>query len=123
MADRRLLFVYGSLKQGLSRHRFIVDQELLGEAQTEARYSLFDFGDYPGLVAGESAISGEVYRVAEAAWPILDDVECVSSGLYTCELIRLQPPFVNEDVWAYFYAQPIPATAPKCSVWPPESPG
>jgi len=117
--SRRLLFVYGSLKRGLSRHHFLAEQTFFGDATTLPDYALYDFGDYPAMTAGTQAVHGELYEVSAACWPILDRVECVSDALYRCELVALRPPFDESTVWAYLYAQPISQRACIGSVWPP----
>ena len=44
------IFVYGTLKRGQRNHNFLSDHEFLGDAQTEARYRLYDTGRHPALV-------------------------------------------------------------------------
>lgn len=90
--DQYLVFVYGTLRKGeindLSvaavRHAIPVP-ELVGQASVKGR--LYDFGEYPGLVLGEStnAVWGDVYRVDAALLPVLDEIEEVypdQSGLF-----------------------------------------
>lgn len=70
------VFVYGSLLSGESNHRQMAGARLVGEAVTEARFTLVDLGPYPALVAGgETAIVGEVYEVDEVLLARLDRFE------------------------------------------------
>lgn len=121
MIDRRLLFVYGSLKRGFSRHEVLAGQTFLGDAETEPKYALYDFGDYPGMTPGATAIRGEVYEVTADCWPVLDRVECVDGGLYVCEQVALQSPFESHIVYTYLYAQDVGDMHPIGPVWPVES--
>ena len=70
------LFTYGTLMTGFSR------RPLLGEARLEGlgriRGSLYDFGDYPGVVLdGRGWVAGELYQVPDlpARLPTLDREE------------------------------------------------
>lgn len=108
LADHHLVFVYGLLKRGFSLHHHLSGCEFVGEAITEPDYYLVDCREYPGLRhaeafhAGES-IRGEVFRVSSHALRRLDDVEGVSEGLYCREYVRVQGPFADQQVWAWFY--------------------
>jgi gamma-glutamylcyclotransferase (GGCT)/AIG2-like uncharacterized protein YtfP len=57
-----LLFAYGTLMRGFSRHRFLVAGAAYVGAAT-ARGTLVDLGRYPGLVEGRGRVRGEVYRL------------------------------------------------------------
>ena len=64
-----LVFVYGTLKRGLSNHGWLRGQTFEGEARTVPRYRMFDLGGYPGMVLADEgeggAIEGEVWAVDE----------------------------------------------------------
>ncbi len=62
-AEPDLLFVYGTLRPGLSSEgsRLVRDLESLGEATV--RGVLYDLGDYPGMVVGDGLVHGDVLRV------------------------------------------------------------
>ena len=71
--DASILFIYGALLPGLRLEREMSGAERLGAAQV--RGQLYDIGSYPGLVAGQGLVSGELYRVtSEHLWR-LDAVE------------------------------------------------
>lgn len=81
------VFVYGTLRAGESndigraaaRHS-IEAPRLLGEASLRGR--LYDFGAYPGLVYDEEEepVVGEVYTIAPALLPVLDEIEEIVPG-------------------------------------------
>ena len=57
-----MLFTYGTLMRGFSRHRFLLGTaRLVGEARVQA--SLLDLRHYPGLVAGSGVVRGELYHL------------------------------------------------------------
>ncbi len=62
MLDR--LFVYGTLMTGFSRRPLLGPAILEGRARV--RGSLYDFGEYPGLVLDDGGwVRGELYRVPD----------------------------------------------------------
>ncbi|MFT5326270.1 MAG: gamma-glutamylaminecyclotransferase [Planctomycetaceae bacterium] len=103
-----LVFVYGTLQRGRALHEHLAAHRFVGEAKTQPEYRLYRIGWYPGLVEAPSsgeglAIHGEVWDVDEPGLRLLDEVEDVSSGLYERRSIRLQKPFDQSKVLAYFY--------------------
>jgi gamma-glutamylaminecyclotransferase len=70
-----LLFVYGSLKRGRANHRQLQAAQYLAPARTAARFGLRVIDGYPALVPGSRAIVGELYRIAAALLPELDEFE------------------------------------------------
>jgi gamma-glutamylcyclotransferase (GGCT)/AIG2-like uncharacterized protein YtfP len=96
------LFVYGTLKRGMSHHHRLAGQEFLGAVQTLPRYRLYACGWHPGLVeVGEDgvAVQGELWRVDERTLAELDRFE-------GDELFERRPIAVAhsaEEVLAYFY--------------------
>jgi gamma-glutamylcyclotransferase (GGCT)/AIG2-like uncharacterized protein YtfP len=61
------LFVYGSLLSGETHAARLASSRLLGEARTEARYTLVDLGPYPALLEGGStALGGRV--IVSGSW-------------------------------------------------------
>ncbi len=103
-----LIFVYGTLQRGRALHKHLASQSFVGTAQTQAEYRLYRIEWYPGLVDAKTsgqglAIHGEVWDVDDAALRVLDKVEEVDSGLYERRPIRLQEPFDQLEVVAYFY--------------------
>lgn len=104
-----LVFVYGTLKRGRALHQHLAGQRFAGDARTMPEYRLYRIEWYPGLVPAvpcESgvAIHGEVWDVDEAGLKVLDEVEEVDSGLYERRSIRLQSPFDQDEVVAYFFS-------------------
>ncbi|PXA71427.1 gamma-glutamylcyclotransferase family protein [Vibrio sp. 11986-1-5] len=72
-----LVFVYGTLRQGESHHDYLSESKLLGYFETPPSYALHDLGPYPGLIAGQQSIKGEVYQVDERTLAKLDVLEDV----------------------------------------------
>ncbi len=69
------LFVYGTLKRGFPAHGLLHGAVGGEPARTVAAFRLVNLGAYPGLVAGEVAVEGEVYQVTFAQLAALDDYE------------------------------------------------
>jgi gamma-glutamylaminecyclotransferase len=86
------IFVYGTLKRGLSNHRWISDQQFITEARTEPVYRMYDCGGFPGMIpVAEDGVSilGEIWEVDEPGRKKLDILEDVEGGEYALELARL----------------------------------
>ncbi len=107
------LFVYGTLKRGESRSRFLSGQRFIATAHTRPLYRLYDLGDYPGLVecgAGLS-IKGELWDVHEACLMRLDQVEGCDMGLYRREPVKLAAPHDELSAVTYLYRKSIDGLA------------
>jgi len=105
-----LVFVYGSLKSGLSNARLLHGQRFLGPAVTRPHYRMFDWGGYPGMVERPHdglAIRGEVYQVDAPCLVALDLLEDVDQGLYWRGPVDLAEPFHGHRVEAYFFGRPV----------------
>lgn len=105
--DRRLLFVYGTLKRDGSNHSFLAEQSFCGEARTVPGFKLVNLGEYPGMVVDPSdtrGVAGEVWSVDPECVANLDELEGLAEGLYRRERINLQPPFDQSAVETYIYA-------------------
>jgi gamma-glutamylcyclotransferase (GGCT)/AIG2-like uncharacterized protein YtfP len=108
MSER--VFVYGTLKRGLSNHRHLAGQRFIGEARTTPSYRMVDCGGYPGMFAVERdgiSIRGEVWEVDEACRARLDRFEDVEAGLYTYDPVKLLGPFEGQEVNTYLYRWPV----------------
>ena len=70
------VFVYGTLKRGQRNFHYLQDAEFGGEFITEAKYSMYEFDDYPAVtIDGMHAIHGEVFRVSDEQFGNLDGLE------------------------------------------------
>ncbi|RDS99815.1 gamma-glutamylcyclotransferase [Burkholderia contaminans] len=85
----RYVFVYGTLRNGeandighaAARHG-IAAPTLLGAVALPGE--LYDFGTYPGMIAGsagKSLVWGDVYEVDDQLVPVLDEIERVYPGV------------------------------------------
>jgi gamma-glutamylaminecyclotransferase len=118
MSER--LFLYGTLKRGLSNHRYMMGQRFLGEARTAPSYRMVDCGGYPGMFAVEKdgvSVRGEVWEVDEACRAELDVLEDVAHGLYALEPVKLLAPFDADIVHTYIYRRPVAVFADAGEVW------
>jgi gamma-glutamylaminecyclotransferase len=109
MNDRKLVFVYGTLKRGGSNHAFLAQQEFLGVAETAAGFVLFELAGFPGMVAQPitTGVSGEVWRIDADTLTRLDELEGIAEGLYRRERVPLLPPFADQNVEAYLYNRSV----------------
>lgn len=73
-----LVFVYGSLMHGFSNHDRLVRSgaQFIGEDGTAHAFTMLSLGAFPGVLEnGETAISGELYRVDDETLLDLDRLE------------------------------------------------
>ena len=98
------IFVYGTLKKGLSGHHHLEGAEYIGTAITSKKY-LLTSNRYPFLSKAKELcyVKGEIYRVDKAKLTILDEYEDVPD-YYTREVINVLMDETNEmkEVYAYF---------------------
>lgn len=78
--DCRLLFVYGTLRRGFSRHHLLEELETSFVGKGSVRADLFDLGDFPGARASlqvDARVAGEVYQIRNPArtFEVLEKVE------------------------------------------------
>lgn len=94
---KHLIFVYGSLKQGMSNHCILSQQRYIGTAITEENYNLYDLGHFPAVVDKSHpdfklgySIYGELYEVDDQCLQILDEFEGVDCLMYRRQQIKIQ---------------------------------
>lgn len=107
-----LLFVYGTLRPALAvglPRQLVGDLELVGAARVAGR--LYDLGDYPGMVAGEGLVHGDLLRVRDAERLAAIDAYEGCGGpeaLFRREAVLVElADGTQAEAWAYFYAQPV----------------
>jgi gamma-glutamylcyclotransferase (GGCT)/AIG2-like uncharacterized protein YtfP len=112
----RLLFAYGTLRPslaGAARH-LVADLVPAGTATT--RGLLYDLGGFPGMVAGDGIVRGELLRLGDPAQLVALDAfeECGGPNpLFRRErTAALLATGEEVTVWAYFFARPL-AGAPR----------
>lgn len=102
---RRLLFVYGSLRQGGEAHGLLRAARFLAQVETAPRYATITHAGYPMLVPGRQRIPGEVFAVPSALWSAVDAWE-EAPILYRCQPVDLDQALTGrlplDTVWAYF---------------------
>jgi gamma-glutamylcyclotransferase (GGCT)/AIG2-like uncharacterized protein YtfP len=106
-----LLFAYGTLMKGLSRHRFLAGASFEGRGEVDG--VLLSLGSYPGLVQGTGRVYGELYRLDQVE--VLADID-VEEG-YNFERRVTDVRCVDgrrARAWVYWYrgprarARPVP---------------
>jgi gamma-glutamylaminecyclotransferase len=70
------IFVCGTLLRGEAAHTLVAASTLVSATRTAPKFTLYDLGAYPALVAGgKDAVYGEVYQVDGAVLAALDFLE------------------------------------------------
>jgi gamma-glutamylcyclotransferase (GGCT)/AIG2-like uncharacterized protein YtfP len=96
---QHLLFAYGTLRRGEPNSHLLQQAEACGSHLTAPRYTMYNLGDYPGVIeGGSSAISGEVYRINPQQLEQLDLLE-----EYPTLYGRKQIPTPWGLAWIYLY--------------------
>jgi len=117
-SEPTILFVYGTLKRGLRNHHLLAGQKFIGEAVTEPRYRAFDLGAHPGLIVDEAnglAVTGELWAVNDRCLAELDEFEEVPGPFVRAPVVIAG---WGEEVYAYFWNQPVPDGTASGSEWP-----
>lgn len=97
--NKHLVFVYGTLRRGGSNHYMLADSNFLGKYTTEPLYTMFRLGQFPAVVArGNTAIDGEIYRVSDEVFSLLDELECYPS-VFSRQVIQTPA----GETWLYVY--------------------
>ncbi|MCC6934518.1 MAG: gamma-glutamylcyclotransferase [Candidatus Yanofskybacteria bacterium] len=78
----KLLFVYGTLMQGMRNHVYLEKATLVGPAETKPEYELLYNGSIPAMRPGSESVKGELYEVNDEILAGLDVVEDVAANLY-----------------------------------------
>ena len=91
------VFVYGTLKRGQRNNHFLREAEFIARHTTAAIYSMYDFDDYPAVcIEGRHAVHGELYRVSDHQFRLIDDLEW-----YPHFYQRIEIPTDHGDAWMY----------------------
>lgn len=115
-----LIFVYGTLKRGGSNHQLMAGQKFLGAARTPPGFRLYALDGHPGMIPkadDRDGITGEVWSVDAACLAQLDLFEGLVEGLYRRVPIKLLPPFADQTVETYLYAQSVESRPDIGSTW------
>jgi gamma-glutamylcyclotransferase (GGCT)/AIG2-like uncharacterized protein YtfP len=97
--NKHLVFVYGTLRRGASNHHMLADSDFLGRHLTEPLYTMFLLGEFPAVVArGETAVTGEIYRISDEVFALLDELECYPS-VFSRQVIHTPA----GETWMYLY--------------------
>ncbi|MDP8970588.1 MAG: gamma-glutamylcyclotransferase [Actinomycetota bacterium] len=104
--------VYGTLRRGGGAQAALgLAGALEYRGRCRLRGVLIDLGAYPGLVAGEGTVAGELYDVADlAVLRLLDRFEHYdpadpAGSAFVRRLSRLLDPPV--DAWVWYYNRPV----------------
>ena len=100
------VFVYGTLKRGLSNSFYLTGQRFMGEARTQPVYRMVNCGGYPGMYPVKEnglGIEGEIWEVDEKCLAELDLLEDVVGGEYERVVVRLEAPHERAEVQGYLY--------------------
>ena len=87
--------------RGMRAHALLDGAEFIQKAKTASVYRLVIYSTYPGLVSGEHAIEGEIYRVSFECLTRLDEYEGAPDE-YRRHPVELQGVDMLGTVDAYF---------------------
>lgn len=98
------VFVYGSLKKGGHFHFALSRSKFLRNARTVGRYTLYNLGDFPGMVCGgNTEVPGELYEINHKTQEHLDYIEGVDDKLFKRAFVTLEG---GGRAIAYFVCEP-----------------
>jgi len=91
---KHLLFVYGTLKKGHTRQKYLMDQRYLGTAILRPTHRMVYLSGYPALIPAKdgegSLVRGELYEVDDLCLQEVDKVEGVGHGLFTRQTLHFE---------------------------------
>lgn len=101
------VFVYGSLLSGLHNNYILRGQRKIEDAETEEKFVMLDFGEYPGLINPIDdeegvIIRGELWTVDDETLTRLDRLES-APYLYDRRVITIKVRDEFEVAWIYLY--------------------
>lgn len=104
MSEPIRVFVYGTLKKGMSNHRLLENSQFLGAAESiTAAYAMWCNGRYPMLVEdGSQKVHGELYVVDDETFRNLDHLEG-HPDLYKRKKKLFNIKGVTVEAWVYLY--------------------
>jgi gamma-glutamylcyclotransferase (GGCT)/AIG2-like uncharacterized protein YtfP len=117
MRNVSTVFVYGTLKRGQSREKCWPRKPTSIQAAT-VRGTLYDLGPYPGLIAGDDLVAGEIWHFAAkdmaATLAALDEIEGYHGQNYHGQdddeyrrvIVECAIGEKHVAAWAYQYARP-----------------
>ncbi|SEN00625.1 gamma-glutamylcyclotransferase family protein [Lihuaxuella thermophila] len=116
------LFVYGTLRRGMSNAGYLRDAKLIAaKAWTEGK--LYDTRrGYPGLVPGQGTVYGEIYRIHRMQIKQVDDLEDYYGPGHPQNMYERKLKRVATDhgfVWAYLYYYCDQEKLMKTGIWIP----
>lgn len=131
--NMKLVFVYGSLKHGMTHHNLLQGQRYVGVALTAPRYAMFQLSGYPALIDSSDGkrLWGELYEVTDDCVSAMDRLEGVNQDIYErrqVELDELHPVrlprtqeafalFDSKKADCYFYRQSVEGARNCGSFW------
>ena len=101
------LFVYGTLKS-IFRNEMnnptapMQNVKLVGKYETKERWTLADFGPYPGMIPGNSGVVGELWEVPDDRMTQLDRYEGVPNLFRRCD-VEVAPVGSEDYEWVESY--------------------
>jgi gamma-glutamylaminecyclotransferase len=109
------IFVYGTLKRGLSNHGWISDQQFISEARTAIICRMYDCGGFSGMVPVDHdglSIHGKIWEADDAGRRKPDILEDVAGGGYALEPVILMDSDTGTDgvleiVCTYIYKRSV----------------
>lgn len=98
---RHFVFVYGSLRRGNAGAMSVRFPNAVYVAEGRVRGSLYDLGEYPGLVldGAVSFVTGEVYQVDDDTLTRLDKFELTSD--YSRKQVEVEHGLERTVCWIY----------------------
>lgn len=90
--ETNIIFVYGTLMQGMRNHLYLEKEKFLGVSQTKPEYELVYNGSIPAARPGNESIKGELYEVSDETLKSLDVLEEVNSSLYDRKEVEVDLP-------------------------------
>jgi gamma-glutamylcyclotransferase (GGCT)/AIG2-like uncharacterized protein YtfP len=113
-SDSEFVFVYGVLMRGFDLHHHMAGALFVSPASARGR--LYDIGGYPGMIEGDGAVRGELYRFEDiaVALEVLDEVEeydplDAAASLYVRVLrdVRVEKDGSELPAWMYVYNREV----------------
>lgn len=101
------LFVYGTLRKGMSRHEVLKNEEFIDNCYIGGDLYFYNNGQFPFVQMGTGIVFGEVYKISSTILARIDTIEGYygedEDNFFERDLINILIPKLQSPIDLYVY--------------------